>query len=104
MAQVYSVAIYEVHNLNGNGPSLSPGPGLKWVIRGVDAVIGGASLGNVQLIGGAGQVVWTDSSIALAPSYLSYRGRYVVDQGVSFFVATTAAMDVSVWGYALTLP
>jgi hypothetical protein len=101
---VYSWTFFEQHDLNGDSPAFGPLPGYVAVVKGVDAVLGGITLGNVQLVGSAGQVIWTASAITLAPAFENYRGGYVLFPGETAFVSTTAEWDVTVWGYMLVGP
>lgn len=104
MSQVYSIRMYEMHDLNGAGAFVGPGAGFIWVIRGVDAV-NGELLNNVQLLGPSGQLIWANAfGGTVAFDYASYRGRFVLNPGEQVRLQTTERMDVSMWGYQLTLP
>lgn len=101
---VYSWTFYEQHDLEGDGAAFGPLPGYIAVIKDVDAVLGGLSIGNVQLIGAAGQVIWVAQAISTAGAYFSWRGRYVLFPDTTAFVSTTVAMDVTVSGFMLLGP
>lgn len=104
MAIVYSATFFEEHDLVGNGGAVGPPAGFLWVIKGLDVVMGNP-VGAVTLIGPAGQAVWANSFAAVVGfAYASYRGSYVVYEPTTVFVSTDTAMDVSLWGYQLTLP
>lgn len=104
MTQVYSIAMYQVHNLSGVGEDFGPPEGFRWVLRGVDTV-NGEALNNVMLKGAAGQVIWVSAfSTPLGFDYASYRGRHVIDFPDSNHFETSEAMDISAWGYQLSLP
>jgi hypothetical protein len=104
VSSVYSRTFIALHDLSGSSIPFGPPPGFVWVIRGVDAV-NGELLNNVLLKGPAGQVIWANSySGTVAFAYASYRGRYVLEAAETATLETTAALDVSVWGYELSLP
>lgn len=104
MAAVYSATFFEEHDLVGDGASVGPQPGFLWVVKGVDVVMGNPA-GAVVLLGPAGQAVWANSFAGIIGfAYASYRGSFVVTTPETILVNTDAAMDVSVWGYNLTLP
>jgi hypothetical protein len=104
MASVYSSSFIELHDLSGTSPAFGPPPGFVWVIRGVD-VVNGELLNNILLKGAAGQVVWAHSfGGTIAFDYASYRGRYVLEEGLTAVLESTAAIDATVWGYQLSLP
>lgn len=104
MAFVYSIAMFEMHNLTGIGPDFVPPAGKRWIIRGVDCV-NGEALNEVQLHGPAGQVIWAAGFItSIGFDYASYRGRFVFDNPFACHLQTTKSMDCSVWGYELSLP
>jgi hypothetical protein len=101
---VYSWTFLAQHDLDGDSIAFGPLPGYVAVVKGCDATLGALDLGNVALIGSAGQVVWTDSFLTTSPTTKSYRGGYVLFPTETAFVQTTAAMDVNVWGYMLYGP
>lgn len=93
-----------MHNLSGDGLDVGPPPGFLWVIRGVD-VVNGEALNEVQLLGPSGQLIWANGFVtSIGFDYASYRGRFVVNAGETVRLQTTKSMDVSMWGYQLTLP
>lgn len=105
MAQtVYSQTFLQAHNFSGASAPLSPTSGFAWIIRGVD-VVNGEALNNFMLLGGGGQVIWVfESAAPLGFDYGSYRGRYVVEPGDFITIQSTKALDVSIWGYNLSVP
>lgn len=104
MSQVYSIRMYEMHNLSGAGLDVGPGPGFLWVVRGID-VVNGEALNEVQAVGPSGQVFWANGFVtSIGFDYASYRGRFVVNELETIRLQTTKSMDVSMWGYQLTLP
>lgn len=104
MAIIYSQTFLVQHDLDGSSAAFGPQPGFIFVVKGVDVVCGN-TLGVVTLEGPAGQAIWAnDFSNAIGFAYASYRGSYVLEPAEVAFVTTNAAMDVSVWGYNLTLP
>lgn len=104
MSAVYTIAMYQVHDLSGTGVDFGPPVGFAWIIKDVDAV-NGEALNEVQLHGPAGQVIWANSfGGTVGFDYASYRGRAVLVFPDVAHVETTAAMDVSVYGYQLSLP
>jgi hypothetical protein len=104
MATIYSHTFYEIHDLVGDGAAVGPPAGFLWVVRGLDCV-NGAPENNIQLVGPAGQLVWANQFITpLGFAYASYRGRFVITTPETLFVRSTAVIDVTVWGYQLTLP
>lgn len=83
---------------------MGPPPSNLWVIRGVDCV-NGEALNEVQLVGPSGQLIWAAGFItSIGFDYASYRGRFVVNEGETVRLQTTKSMDVSMWGYQLSLP
>jgi hypothetical protein len=104
MATVYSQTFLQAHNFSGASSPISPDAGFLWIIRGVD-VVNGEALNNFMLKGVGGQVVWVAQFAApVGFDYASYRGRFVVEPGDSITIEATAALDVSIWGYNLTVP
>jgi hypothetical protein len=104
MARIYSQTFVQAHDLSGTTGPLGPDAGFVWIIRGVD-VVNGEALNEFQLLGGGGQVIWANGFAATVGfDYASYRGRYVVESGDFIKLSSTAAIDVSVWGYNLTAP
>lgn len=104
MAFVYSTTFYEDHDLDGDGPVLSPPAGSLWIVRGVDSVLKDDA-GAINVLGSAGECFWANSFGAVVGfAYASYRGRFVIGPDGSFQVQTDVAMDVAVWGYQLALP
>jgi hypothetical protein len=101
---VYSWTFLAEHDLDGDSVGFGPLEGYVAVIKGIDAVLGPITLGNIELVGSAGQSVWVDAAITIATQYFSYRGGYVLFPGETAFVTTTASMDVTVWGYQLFGP
>lgn len=104
MARVYSQTFLQAHDFSGDSEPLGPSPGFLWVIRGLD-VVNGEALNNFMVKGGGGQVIWVAQFTApLGFDYASYRGRYVVESGDTITISATEALDVSIWGYNLSLP
>lgn len=104
MASIYSQTFVQAHNFSGTSSPLGPSAGFVWVIRGVD-VVNGEALNFFGLKGAGGQLIWAKSfATPLGFDYGSYRGRYVVEQGDTVTMQSTAALDVSIWGYNLTAP
>lgn len=104
MASVYSRRFYAVHDLDGTGPDLGPPPGEVWIVRDID-VVNGELLNNVLWLGSAGQVIWANSfGGTIAFDFASFRGRQVFEPGDTFHFHTTAPLDITASGYALTLP
>lgn len=104
MLPVYSTLFYAQHDLSGDSGGLGPADGTLWVIRGIDAV-NGELVNNIVAYGTAEQLFWANSfGGTIAFDYASYRGRMVVPEGQTVHLQTTAAMDVCMWGYTLTLP
>lgn len=102
--QVYSSLFFTQHDLDGDGAAVGPPAGFIWVLRGVDCVFQGAA-GAVFVANSAGAAIWSNSFLAaVGLKYASYRGRYVVEPTETLFASTSAPMDVSFWGYTLTLP
>lgn len=101
---VYSWTFLVQHDLDGSSATFGPLPGYVAVVKGVDAVLGTLDIGNIQLLGAAGQVVWQDGAATPGLHYFSYRGGYVLFPDTEAWIETTAAMDVSVWGYMLAGP
>jgi hypothetical protein len=101
---VYSTTFYEQHDLDGDGPNLEPPAGVVWVIKGIDVVYQGGPA-SVFAITSANVTLWANSfSTPLAFQYASYRGGYVIEPSTFIFMRAAAGMDVTVWGYTLTLP
>lgn len=104
MRQVYSIRMFEQHDLTGFSFSFGPPAGFAWVLRGVD-VVNGELLNNINLEGPSGQLIWAKSfGGTIAFDYASYRGRFVINPGETVRFHSTAAIDVSAWGYQLSLP
>jgi hypothetical protein len=101
---VYSIAMFEQHDLVGLSASVGPEDGFLWVVRCVDFVIGNA-LAQFAFVGAGGQAVFSESVGPQAGfSTSSWRGRYVVTHPEQIYFSSTSAVDVTASGYNLSLP
>lgn len=104
MANVYSIHMYAAHDLSGVGPDRGPAAGHLWIARDLD-VVNGEAVNFVALVGSLGQLVWCNSfATPVGFDYASWRGRYVIEYPNTIHLETTAAADVTLSGYDLTLP
>lgn len=104
MGRIYSETFLQAHDFSGTSSPLGPTAGFVWVLRGVD-VVNGEALNNFRLLGAGGQVIWVAQfATPIGFDYASYRGRYVVEDGDTVTISSTAALDVSIWGYNLSSP
>jgi hypothetical protein len=103
---VYSTRFYQVSLLVGSD-SIVVTPGYIWIVRDID-VTNRTGGGSDQFIwfGPLNQVIWiTYVSDDLAFHSAQWRGRQVFREGEAMtFDAGTGTWDVTVSGYALTLP
>lgn len=101
---VFSVSILQEQGLNGSRSLFVP-TGFVWVLRDLDVYKNHLPLPLDQLfvIGDNGQtIIYNDWSSVDAGRVYAWRGRQVVATGI--IVTTNCAMDVSISGYALSLP
>jgi hypothetical protein len=104
MATVYSIVMYEQHDLDGDSGDLVVPEGFVWVLRSLD-VVNGSPLNFVALKGSVGQLIWVNSfATPVGFDYASWRGRQVVQPGEVLSVQSTAPADVTLSGYQLSLP
>lgn len=101
---VYSVLMFQEHDLSGDSVVLTPPAGKLWVVRDID-VVNGELLNNILFFGALDQVIWAHSfGGTIAFDYASFRGRQVIQPGGTCRFHSTAALDVTMSGYELSLP
>jgi hypothetical protein len=101
---VYSELLVAELGLTGTATFTVPA-GFRCVLRDLDAYNGGTFTSDtIFLHGQLGQAIWYGQTSSSEGSYHSWRGRQVIDQGLTFAVAVSGTWDVTVSGYLLTLP
>jgi hypothetical protein len=105
MSSVYTVNVYQAHDLNGTSPLFSPEPGHVLVLIALDVYFQGTIGGNAYLYGAQNQVIWHNVfGLTPAGQYASWRGRAVIEEGRTSYLRTDQDMDLTLSGYSLTLP
>lgn len=113
MADVYSVLIFEGHDLGGNY-DITLDPFYVWIVRDIDVFFPGpGGLSNVQVtaaVVGATFAAFQETSIPPAGLWSGWRGRQVFvppSSGPTLSVEASAPLggpDVRISGYRLTPP
>lgn len=108
MANIYSVRFIAVKGLTGTSSYTVPA-GMVAIVRDVDTFIGTPTGVNALFLHGEhGQAMWWTSATIGQSQYASWRGRQVVEAGLTFDVQASVgaldAYDVTVSGYLLDAP
>lgn len=102
-AAVYSTRLIEAHATSAETYTVPAG--YRLVVRDADCFYPGGLGQSAQLEGPAGQIfAYFPFAAAVNGVLSSWRGRQVFEPGETITFASTAAMDITVSGYLLTLP
>jgi len=98
---VYSKRLISGRNITSASETVPSG--FVWVVRCIDVFFGGGVVGGTwDVTGDAGQTFAWGSVTALLASLQSWRGRQVLEAGVTLGFTSGPGLDVTISGYQLS--